>query len=269
MTRGTLIEELRKLSGMSEAEFAGMHRKAHHIPSKAEQSVSPVPVRMYADDLLIALASRLGVTVEKLVSDDFVKERLSQSPDMEQVRGLKEELENAQSKYSEAPETVRKAIRFREEFPFLRQPDCPDELKVLVADMFSAYDLYRESHRMLVETPDDVATGETYLWAKTAVENFLENRQMWEELEYYKNNGEILGKAQVMRQVREKQEISSLTDLELSKQLGNAKSNISKGKNELEKAPDEEKRAKAMEKTRKWTERKNLLEAEMESRKKN
>ena len=269
MTRGTLIEELRKLSGMSEAEFAGMHRKAHHIPSKAEQPVSPAPVRMYADDLLIALASRLGVTVEKLVSDDFVKERLSQSPDMEQVRGLKEELENAQSKYSEAPETVRKAIRFREEFPFLRQPDCPDELKVLVADMFSAYDLYRESHRMLVETPDDVATGETYLWAKTAVENFLENRQMWEELEYYKNNGEILGKAQVMRQAREKQEISSLTDLELSKQLGNAKSNISKGKNELEKATDEEKRAKAMEKTLKWTERKNLLEAEMESRKKN
>ena len=188
---------------------------------------------------------------------------------MEQVRGLKEELENAQSTYSEAPETVRKAIRFREEFPFLRQPDCPDELKVLVADMFSAYDLYRESHRMLVETPDDVATGETYLWAKTAVENFLENRQMWEELEYYKTNGEILGKAQAMRQAREKQEISSLTDLELSKQLGNAKSNISKGKNELEKAPDEEKRVKAMEKTRKWTERKNLLEAEMESRKKN
>ena len=37
-----------------------------------------------------------------------------------------------------------------------------------------------------------------------------------------------------MRQAREKQEISSLTDLELSKQLGNAKSNISKGKNELE-----------------------------------
>ena len=70
-------------------------------------------------------------------------------------------------------------------------------------------------------------------------------------------------------QAREKQEISSLTDLELSKQLGNAKSNISKGKNELEKAPDEEKRVKAMEKTRKWTERKNLLEAEMESRKKN
>ncbi|MCS2887572.1 hypothetical protein NXV14_09235 [Bacteroides fragilis] len=67
----------------------------------------------------------------------------------------------------------------------------------------------------------------------------------------------------------EKQEISSLTDLELSKQLGNAKSNISKGKNELEKAPDEEKRVKAMEKTRKWTERKNLLEAEMESKKKN
>ena len=60
MTRGTLIEELRKLSGMSEAEFAGMHRKAHHIPSKAEQPVSPAPVRMYADDLLIALPHAWG-----------------------------------------------------------------------------------------------------------------------------------------------------------------------------------------------------------------
>lgn len=41
MTRGTLIEELRKLSGMSEAEFAGMHRKAHHIPSKADSLSAP------------------------------------------------------------------------------------------------------------------------------------------------------------------------------------------------------------------------------------
>lgn len=92
---------------------------------------------------------------------------------------------------------------------------------------------------------------------------------MWEELEYYKNNGEIFGKVQVMWQVREKQEIFFLMDLELFKQLGNVKFNIFKGKNEFEKVLDEEKRVKVMEKIFKWMECKNLLEVEMEFRKKN
>lgn len=267
MTRGTLIEELRKLAGLSEAEFDGLRRKACHAREEVKQPAGPVPVKLYTDDLLIALASRMGVTVEKLVSEEFIKGQLSSEGNTPQE--LKEELENAQSKYARAPETVRKAIRFREEFPFLKQADCPDELKVLVADMFSAYDLYRESHRVLADTPDDVATEETYLWAKTAVENFLDNRAMWEELEYYKANGKVMGKAKVMSELREKQEIAALTDLELSKQLGNAKSNISKGKNDLEKAEDDDKKSKALEKIGKWTDRKALLEAEMESRKKN
>ena len=44
---------------------------------------------------------------------------------------------------------VENVIRFRDRFPFLNSPDCPDVLKILVADMFTAYDLYLKTFREL------------------------------------------------------------------------------------------------------------------------
>lgn len=269
MTKGALFEELRKLAGLSETDFASLRRIAYKKPEPVVEAVKSILPKTYADDSLIALAQRFSVTVEELVSDEFIEKVLSADENQDRVDELEQELEEAKSKYCEVPETVRKTIRFREEFPFLNEKDCPDEFKILVSDMFSAYDLYRESHEMLVKAPDDVASEETYLWAKTAVENYLENREMWEELEYYRDNHEILGKAKIMQGLTEKKEISALSDLELVKQLNNVKSNISKGKNDLEKADNDEKKAKAQAKIEKWTNKKDVLEKEIESRKKN
>jgi len=135
--------------------------------------------------------------------------------------------------------------------------------------MFSAYDLYRESHEMLANTPNDVASEETFRWAKAAVENYLDNREMWEELEYYRENHKILGKAKIMQELAERNEISALSDLDIVKQLNNAKSNISKGKKDLDKADNDEKKAKAQEKIDKWSNKKDMLDKEIEARKKN
>lgn len=269
MTKGALFEELRKLAGLSESEFTSLRRIAYKKPDPVQQAVKTIASKKYVDDSLIELADRFGVTVEELVSDEFIEKVLSADENQERVEELEQELEEARSKYCEVPDTVRKTIRFREEFPFLNERDCPDEFKILVADMFVAYDLYRESHAMLVNTPDDVLSEETFRWAQTVVENFLANREMWEELEYYRDNHEILGKAKIMQGLAERKEISALPDLELMKQLNNAKSNISKGKNDLEKADNDEKKAKAQAKIEKWTSKKELLEKEIENRKKN
>ena len=72
-----------------------------------------------------------------------------------------------------------------------------------------------------------------------------------------------------MQELAEKSEMKSLSDMELVKLLGNAKSNISKGKKDLEKADTDEKKAKAQDKIDKWTNKKDILEKEIESRKKN
>lgn len=268
MTKGTLFEELRKLAGITEEEFAAIRRKAYKKMEPIPETIKSVLPKKYADDTLISLAQRFNVSVEELTSDEFIEKVLAADENQDKVDELEVELEEAKAKYCEIPETVRKTIRFREEFPFLNDKDCPNEFKILVSDMFSAYDLYRESHEMLVKIPDDVASEETFRWAKTAVEKYLDNREMWEELEYYREHRTILGKAKIMQDLAEKTDIKSLSDLELVKLLNNAKSNISKGKNDLEKADNDEKKLKAQNKIEKWTSKKDMLEQEIETRKK-
>ncbi|MEL6919183.1 MAG: hypothetical protein AAFO99_15815 [Bacteroidota bacterium] len=41
---------------------------------------------------------------------------------------------------SDLPKKVKASIRLREQFPFLREKDCPDSLKLLVSDMITSYE---------------------------------------------------------------------------------------------------------------------------------
>ena len=113
------------------------------------------------DDLLLELAESFGVSVEELVSSDFRDKVLSMDENADRVEELEEELEEAEKRYKAAPETVTKMIRFREKFTFLNSPDCPDILKILVSDMFTAYGKYKEAFARLEVTPDDVSSLST------------------------------------------------------------------------------------------------------------
>ena len=56
--------------------------------------------------------------------------------------------------------------------------------------MNAAYDAYKAGHESLfsAKTNDQV-----YYQARSTVENYLNNRQIWEELNFFKKNGQILG----------------------------------------------------------------------------
>ena len=41
--------------------------------------------------------------------------------------------------------------RFRDDFPFLRAPDCPPELKILAADKITAHERYIQAHERLFD----------------------------------------------------------------------------------------------------------------------
>lgn len=260
----TLFEELRKLAGLSEQDFKSLKRVAFVSDPTIK---SPVVPKVYDDDKLLALAEKFGITVEELVSDETAEKILSHEDYQDQIEDLTEELADARKKYCQVPEAIKKTIRFREEFPFLNAPDCPDELKVLVADMFSAYDKFRAAHENLVNMPDNASIAEAFKEAQTAVESYLDNREMWDELEYYKEKGEVLGKAECLKALVEQKEISSLSDIDLSKQIANARSNISKAKASLQAAENDEDKAKAETNLSKWESRKSLLEKELETRK--
>lgn len=267
--RTTLVEELRKLAGLSPREFATLKREA--AAPKPESSPAQEPAKD-PDDELMELADRLGVTVDELFTDEFRDRVLYSEENEDRITELEEQLEEAEEKYKAIPQPVAKMIRFRERFKFLREPDCPDELKVLVADMFTALGAYKEAHAALVTLPDNADLKEAAALAEKTVENYLANREMWEELEYYRENHEILGKCEKLKALKEAQKLEKASDLELSRLMNSASANTSKQKKRLEEAQaagDQERIESATAALATWEAKKAAVMAELEKRKKN
>jgi hypothetical protein len=178
------------------------------------------------------------------------------------------EVENARIKYAETPEPVKKMIRLREAYPFLQSPDCPDVLKILVADMITAYNNYKAAYARL-QTLGDEDSAQAAADCETVVTEYLKNKEIWEELEYYKTNGAILGKAEKFKELQAAESLSKLSEMELMKQLQSAASNESKHKktvNEARAAGETNEKAEAA--YARWSARKATLQAEVARRKK-
>ena len=107
-------------------------------------------------------------------------------------------------------------VVLRNEFPFLAEPGCPEEFKILVADMITAHSRYMKGHDRLFEVANkDNAT--CFAAARETVENYIDNREMWEELEHYKKTGEILGKHRVFTDRKMREKIVAMGEDELEK----------------------------------------------------
>ena len=245
-----LVYELGRLIGLNEQEIAKLPRKAATPKAVKKAIVTPV------DDLLMQLAESLGTTVDEV----FSNEKLTELTETQQKA-----VEKLAPAYSEVPETIKKVIRIREKYPFLRSQDCPEEFKIMVADMFTAYDNYREAYTLL---SDKNTKDENLQLAESVVENYLANRAMWEELDYYLANGEILGNLPIFELLKLRKEISALTDMDLMKKLNTTKPNITKSKKAIEGAKNDEEKAEANTRYEKWLQVKTEVEAEIERRKK-
>lgn len=214
-----LMEELRKLSGLSAKEFAVLPRKA--------------------------VAKNVVADISIPVAEDSTQ------------------------KCDNAPEVVNKMIRFREKYPFLREDTCPDVLKVLVSDMFTAYGKYKEAYAALQELPDVADVAEAATLAERVVENYLSNREIWDELDYYREHGQILGKCAKLRALEKAKEFENVSDVELMKMLQSARTNVSKNKAKVENLKSsEEDSTEAESLLEKWISRKSTIEKEIEKRKK-
>lgn len=276
-SRQLLAEELRKLAGLSEAEFKRLPRtakKRQSAPQLAGKVASGVIIdearksSTKDDDALMELADSLGVTVDELVSPEFQDRVLAMEENEQRVEELTDELEKAREKYAEAPEPVRKMIRFREKYTFLNNPDCPDILKVLVNDMFAAYDTYKTAFAHLQAIPDETI-AEAAAEAEKVVTAYLANREIWDELEHYRTTGQILGKAAKFKEAEAVEDLAALSDLDLAKKLSSARANQSKHSKAVKEAEaagnDPAKAAAALER---WTDTRARIEAEIERRKK-
>lgn len=304
-SKAMLMEELRKTAGISESEFKGIRQKAEKPVMAVTVIKAETKAKPETEKVLMELAEMFGVTVDELVKpekrqeiieyyrneredSEVTAEKLQEleqylddlGMDAEEladvlddkdrtIQKLTKALEAAEKKYQDAPATTVKVIRFREKFTFLNDADCPDILKILVADMFTAYAKYKEAHARLAAMPDDADTIETARLSEEVVENFVTDREIWEELEYYQEHHEILGKYEKVKALQVRQELTAMSDVDLMKKRQSASAQISKQKKIIDDPKaDREKKANAEKVMEEWTAKKTAIEDEIEARKK-
>lgn len=270
-TKEILFEELRKLAGLTEQEFARLPRRAA-TPKPTLNGLSAKAI-IFDDPkdneaALKGLADSFGVTVDELVSPDFQDRVLAMDENADRIEELTDQLDEARSKYAETPEPVKKMIRFREKYPFLNSPDCPDVLKVLVGDMFTSYDNYKAAHARLQVLADDEAAAAVADCEKVVTE-YLKNREIWDELEYYRENGTILGKAAKFREMEAAEDYTKLSEIDLMKKLQSATANESKQRKAVNTAKEKgETNDRAEAALARWSATKKALQEEVARRKK-
>lgn len=271
-TKEILFEELRKLAGLTELEFAHLPRRA--AAPKPTLNGKTAKVIIFDDPkedneaALKELADSFGVTVDELVSPDFQERVLAMDENADRIEELTDQLDAARSKYAETPEPVKKMIRFREKYPFLNSPDCPDVLKVLVADMFTSYDNYKSAHARLQVLADDEAAAAVADCEKVVTE-YLKNREIWDELEYYRENGVILGKAAKFREMEAAEDYTQLSEIDLMKKLQSANVNESKHRKAVNTAKEKgETNDRAEAALARWSATKKAIQEEVARRKK-
>lgn len=123
-------------------------------------------------------------------------------------------------------------VSFREDWPFLQNPDCPNELKILATDKITAYRNYVAAHEQLFNC---VTLEECYTTAKKVIENYIENRNIRSELAYYKEHGTVLGKHSIFNEVKHLAELRQLPVPELFRRKENLEEAIWRIGNEIRK----------------------------------
>ncbi|HUI32013.1 MAG TPA: hypothetical protein VLY84_00220 [Dysgonamonadaceae bacterium] len=163
-------------------------------------------------------------------------------------------VEAAPNPFIDAPEDVKQGIKLRDEFPFLKDETCPDKFKILVSDKFTAYENFKSGREEIKKLLAEGATeADLFELAKSVVENFELNLEIYDELNYYKEHGQILGKHPIFKEEMMQATVDAYSTKELLKTQGNLRSYISRETKVIEKMEDGDQKAALMQKVMDWT----------------
>lgn len=122
--------------------------------------------------------------------------------------------------------------QFRKDWPFLAEPTCPPELKILAADKITAYNTYVSEHRKLSSC---TSLQQCFDCAKKIIENYKENRKILSEFTYYKEHRKILGEHPIFEEMKRLSDLRSLPITKLLKKKKNLEDNIWRIQSEIRK----------------------------------
>lgn len=122
-------------------------------------------------------------------------------------------------------ETAASDRSFREDWPFLSKPDCPQELKILAADKITAWTNFAAEHERLFSCVSPEQCLET---AKKCVFFYRQNRKIFSEFAHYRETGRVLGKHPVFAETLRYREMLSAGPFDLMRRRHNLLSAISR-----------------------------------------
>lgn len=123
--------------------------------------------------------------------------------------------------------------KIRSDWPFLADPECPPELKLLISEKITAYSNCIQFYNKLT---DAGSLNDQLLIVGTLVSNFINNHEIYQELNHYKGTGKVLGKHAIFEQFKRIKILRNLPTMDLFKKKKNLEHaiwrNESKIKNE-------------------------------------
>lgn len=167
--------------------------------------------------------------------------------------------------FKEAPEVVKQGIKLRDRYPFLGEADCPDEFKILTADMITAYYNYVDGHKALKALVAAGASNEDiFEIAKKTVADFELNLEIGDELDYYLDHKEILGKHPIFADKMLAQKVADMGSVDLANRKKNLASYISRDSKAFKKMEAGEAKDAFAEKLAEWQKEQELVIARLE-----
>ncbi|MCD8435879.1 hypothetical protein LNJ03_11300 [Tenacibaculum dicentrarchi] len=136
---------------------------------------------------------------------------------------------------------IKQSIKIRTQFPFLKDKNCPKILQLLVADLISEWEKFKEEQPLLHEK----ATQEQLqLLVADVTANYINRKEIFAELEHFAEMGILLGKHPKFKQLEQEEALIRLNAVDLAKKIRNLTGNINRNKNKRKTAKSLESKKK-------------------------
>lgn len=208
------------------------HYQLGYTPTKLENLKYEIKKKFEICDKEIALFVPGEETEEETVaapSSTVKKIEAEKTADIPENAILKELVSNPDA---------QEGLKIRDEYPFLNDPNCPNEFKILVADKISAYKNYAAKHAEALEAANEgEAEDKLYELAKDTLANYELNQDAKEELDFFRDsNGKILGKHPLLADLKLNQDVNEMSEANLLKARNNGLKSVNLYKGKEDKA---------------------------------
>lgn len=171
---------------------------------------------------------------------------------------------------------AKSGFKLRAEYPFLADDDCPEEFLIIVGQKMTAFEKFIEDQEKLsvliygdvekgieptVLSPDDL-----YALGGELIKNWQLNDDIKDELDFYKEHKEILGKHPRMQELALDQDIAKMTDKAIKSRIKAIKTNSLRNERSLQSASTDVKKKEIQDKLDTWNLEREKLEAEIQKR---